>query len=276
MRQLGRSLGVSLLDRYWWLAQRGPRRKPLPVGPYWWKRQQKAEWTPDRLGSTMIEMWDAEDAAKFTLSGAEVTAWAGSKLGLSMAQADPTRRPTYGATSFNGRPGVSFEEAPGDCLEVLAPPFPIGSAPCELWVLMSQDLTPAEAGTRRLFSYGDATNTGRDITRTAGNRVEAQVGTGVARPNVTGTQYDFSGRHVARAVFGAAATSVYLDGLLDVTSPQVPATVATRARIGASSQAEVPFGFAKGVFNMAAITGPMTDGEAAEFTAYLKRRGGIA
>lgn len=65
-------------------------------------------WTPERLPS--LALWlDASDASTFTLVSNAVSEWR-DKSGNNrhVSQATAANRPAYSATSFNGRPGLTF------------------------------------------------------------------------------------------------------------------------------------------------------------------------
>jgi hypothetical protein len=62
--------------------------------------------TPSSL-TGLIGWWDANDTPTLSLSGADLVSIA-DKSGNSNTMSSGAARPTYSATSFNGRPGISF------------------------------------------------------------------------------------------------------------------------------------------------------------------------
>src|SRR5690606_10199289 len=69
-------------------------------------------------------------------------------------------------TTFNGRPGLTFDGA-DDFLEYAGVGvFPASSTAGELWALVSQDALPADTTARYAVGYGGSTSpTGRGLRR---------------------------------------------------------------------------------------------------------------
>ena len=224
--------------------------------------------------SWMIDGWDAEDASKLTLVGSEVSAFASSKNNYSAVQTVSTARPIYGATSFNGRPGVTFDGIDDELTMTGVGAFPVGVAPCEMWALIDQTTPAATSGSLRAFSYGGADSGGRSLYRGVGsgvNRARTIVG-GTLSPDGS---IDFTGKHVVRSVVTGTTLRTDVDGIVGTSIAVVPVTLSQRLRMGASagSGAASFLGF---VGNFFAITDLLNDTQAADLTAYLKARGGIA
>ncbi|HTM77999.1 MAG TPA: hypothetical protein VL133_10260, partial [Devosia sp.] len=64
-------------------------------------------WSPLALGASLLAWWDASQGV--SLSGSQVTAWADRKSGYSVAQGTGAARPLWSATSFGGKPGLTFD-----------------------------------------------------------------------------------------------------------------------------------------------------------------------
>lgn len=191
------------------------------------------------LGSKLAAWWTADRADLITLSGSAVTSWKDVVAGYDAVQALSASRPIYSATSFNGKPGLTFDGA-DDELTLASQPFPSGANPGEILGIVQQDALTSDTSTRRWFAYGGATNNdSRFISRSGSgnlNRAAFQVGTGAAAPGASVGATDFSTRHVHRGVVTGSQIRQYIDGNLggsDVAA--VPATGSTRARIGAST-----------------------------------------
>lgn len=240
--------------------------------------QGGGSWTPARLGASLYDMWDAERSGDLALTGAAVTGWASARNGYPAAQTASNAKPAYGATSFNGRPGVTFDGVDDELTYAGTGVLPTGAAPGEIWVLADQTAVAADAATRSALTYGNATNVARSVRRSvqAGvNRFAGSVGDGAATLSNTNTAVDLSGRHVMRLVVTGTQQRAEVDGLSAAASAVVPATAVNRTRLGATSSTTAA-GFWSGVLAFAAITDLLSIEEAAQMLAYLKARGGIA
>lgn len=249
----------------------------LSLGLYIGRGSGAGSFTPSSLGADLLDMWDAEDASKFTLSGASVNAWASSKNGYSAVQGVSASKPVYGAASFNGRPGVTFDGSDDELTYAGVGVFPVGAAACEVWTLVNIQHPGAQAGNGMLLAYGTGGTAGsRRIQRASGggiNVLQASIGngTGGAFP---ASSADFGGIHVGRIQVGATTTSVQVDGGTAGSAAVIPATGSTRTRLGASD-APTAASFLQGIVSLIAITNPLSAAQAAQMLAYLKARGGI-
>jgi len=231
---------------------------PLQVSPYAW--------------------WDAEVAASLTLSGASVTTWTDIVGGYAPTQSNAGFKPQWSATSFNNRPGITFDGT-DDYLELASVPFPVDANPCEIWVLVSQSALAADTASRTIFAYGSSASTGtrrtsRSVT-TGVNRALTFSGSGGGTSSAENGSIDFSGIHVVRTIVTATTIETNVDGTGMTPVGVVSATGATRTRIGATTTNTVS-GFFQGVANTILVTPPLGTGQAAALMAYLKARGGIA
>lgn len=228
---------------------------------------------PADLGAALFDMWDAEDASKISLSGSAVTAWASSKNGYSASQAVGAARPVYSASSFNGRPGLTFDGSDDELMFGGVGTFPTGATPGETWLLCNQTALAADATARSAFSYGDIATSRRTLGRTvsgAVNRPRMPVGS----TSLIGTG-DMSGLCVLRGAVGATASDLSLNGLSVAAGPIVPATASARTRLGAHA-ASAAGEFFQGIVSLIAVTAPLSTDQAAQMLVYLKARGGIA
>jgi hypothetical protein len=235
-------------------------------------------WTPARLGPSLYDLWDAERPGDLALNGAAVAAWASAGNGYAAAQATPAARPIYGATSFNGRPGVSFDGVDDELTFVGVGVLPIGATPGEIWVLADQTAPAADGLSRIGFSYGaNSVSTQRSVRRVVAagaSRFQASIGDGSTARTVGGSAVEASGRHVVRLSVGPTVSSQEVDGVSEGAVSVVPATGNLRVRIGAGANTIVTNHF-QGVLSLAAVTAPLSTAEAAQMLAYLKARGGI-
>lgn len=233
-----------------------------------------APWTPTDLGASLLDMWDAEEAGTLSLSGAAVTAWASVKNGYSAAQGTGAARPIYSATSFNSRPGLTFDGS-DDVLIYAAQPFPSGATPSEIWALIDVTTAGATTGSKYAVSYGGSDNTtARALRRSSTGGVNKAAAVVDAVPSVEHPA-DAAGRHVWRAIFEATRHRIDIDGVEGTWTTETPGTGATRVVLGALQTGAATF--FQGVIPFVAFTDRITDAETATlFTNYLKARGGIA
>lgn len=230
-------------------------------------------WTPADLGASLLAWWDANTGV--TETGGAVSAWEDSVAAHTLVQATEGAQPVYSATSFNGAPGITFDGT-ADYLSVEGVgALPTGADPCEVWVLVDQTALAADTSTRQIFRYGSsASNASRAVQRfvaTGVNRAVIGTGDGASLINTTNTSVDFSGRHVIRAIYGATATSISVDGGALTTTNVVPATGTTRTRMAATT-AGTAAGFGQGVYAAVLCTSSLTDGEAMRLYAWLNGR----
>jgi len=235
-------------------------------------------WTPAQLGSSLLGWWDAEDSATITQSGGLVSSWKDKVAAYDAVQALGSAKPVYSATSFNSRPGLTFDGV-DDEVTLGSQPFPSGATPSELWALVDQTALVADVTGRFIASYGGTGTTNRRrISRsvvTGVNRANVGAGDGGTEVSSVNSSVDFSGRHVVRGVIRATEVQVDVNGTASATAAVVPATTALRFRIGANSSTTAG-GFWQGVIPLVIITGALDSGQAAQLLAYLKARGGIA
>lgn len=245
---------------------RSPLRSPRSSPNLGW------EWSPFDLGTSLLAWWDASYGV--SLATASVTAWADRKNGYSAAQGTSGSRPTYSATSYNGRPGITFDGT-DDELTVASQPFPSSANASEVWFVASQSALAADTTTRQLFGYGGTSNaTRRAVLRrvvTGTNRFGADTGDNSVAVATNDTTVDFSGRHFGRALFGATTTYAALNGGTLASSSAVPVTGTTRARIGAST-ANTAANFWSGVISHIIVTSALSTADAALMTAFLSDR----
>lgn len=238
-------------------------------------------WSPLDLGSSLLAWWDAEAAGSLSLSGSSVLSWIDLKGGLALTPPSSGARPLWQATAFNGRPMVTFDGS-DDTLEASAAALPSAAAPSEIWVLIDQQLSAADASNRIIAGYGsNATATwrvARRIVSTGVNRSGAQVGDNSTSVPVVGPATDLSGRHVVRLAVGAISSQVFTDTVPTGTGGApvtvTPATGNTRIRLGASPGTTANSFFTGGI-NSALVTGPLADPAATQLMGWLKARGGI-
>lgn len=250
------------------LQSRNPWEPRLPVV------SSVGSFTPLALGNALYDMWDAEMASTITLSGSSVTEWRSVKNGYAAVQAVSGARPVYSATSFGGRPGVTFDGVDDELTYAGVGNFPTAAVPCEIWALVDQTALVADTTARYAFSYGGNTfTTQRGLRRgvtTGVNRAGLLFGTGA----VTSTAMapgDYSGRSGLRLEVMATEGYASLNGNRSTAAAGVPATGATLTRIGASTEGA---NFFQGRVSAIAVTALLTDAQAAQMSGWQNIRRG--
>lgn len=228
----------------------------------------KGAWTPLALGSKLLAWWDASSG--ITLSGNQVTAWADRKNGYSAVQGLSSARPSWSATSFGGKPGLTFD-GNDDELTLASQPFPT-TAGSEVHAVIQQGALPGDANVRSFFSYGGGgANTARRAYRISGNTGQIQVGSGSSNVTAATASGLFSGRVYARAIYGATASSMEIDGSAGAPASITPNSGSARARIGATD-AGAPSFFWQGQMRDVIVTSILTIDEAAKLQLFLLTR----
>ena len=234
-----------------------------------------AGWTPAALGSSLLGWWDAERSDLITQSGGAVSSWKDVVAGYDLAQATSGSRPVYAATSFNSRPGVTFDGV-DDYLGMDTCPFPTGSAESEVWMLIDQQALASDFTSQRLFSYGGASSAGsRSLQRVvpiATNVFRVASGDGSTSTTADNTSSDFSGRKVVRGVFSSTSIRADIEGVAGTAANVTANTGSARVRMMATTTNS---NFGKGVINAVIVTAALTAAQATALLAYLgDRRGG--
>lgn len=261
-----------------------PYTPPVAEGRVPWAQPQGADvfaddgWTPLSLGAALLAWWDAEATSSLILAGSAITSWADVKGGYALTQATGSMRPTYASNSLNARPAATFDGV-DDYLSMESAPFPIGAVGSEIWSLVNQTSTPV--GNRVLAAYGGSSTTNRRAAQrsvtasTSRLRTDVGIGAGASAATASNTNVVFDGIHVTRSIIRESNVTSDIDGDAGASSTAVPATVATRTRIGANTS-DTASAFWQGPINSILITTTLGASNAALLLAYLKARGGIA
>lgn len=229
-------------------------------------------WEPAALGASLVAGWDAERADLIT--GSSVSSFKDIVAGYDAVQAVGGSQPAYSATSFNGRPGLTFNGTSSELTYAATTGLPVGATACEMWALVDQTALVADATIRFIVSWGGTASTNsRALRRTVStlNRGSTSVGNGSTAVLAPTVSVDFSGRHLIRGIVTATDTSAVVDNTIGTTAAVVPATGTTRLRIGASTATSAS-AFWQGVISCVFITTALTAAQAAQMTAFLIRR----
>lgn len=231
---------------------------------------------PQNLGASLLAFWDAERSDLITQSGGTVSNWLDSVAGYNLAQATGASKPTYGATSFNGRPGINFDGV-DDFLNLESQPFPSGENGCEIWWIGEQLAPASDANIRYLFCYGgNSANNGRMLSRLqSASRPHFRTGTGASSVFTSPVGSEFIGRCCARAIIAPTQTTMAngsTNYIRSLSVAGIPATGTTRVRLGANlSNTASQFGWMQTA--MLAVTDLLSDQQAADMWRYSLARG---
>lgn len=219
-----------------------------------------------------VEWWSADRADLLTLVGSAVSGIAGIYAGASLTQGLGSSRPAYGATSFNGMPGITFDGS-DDVLEGVVSGLPVGASPGGLFSVAENKRLVGNTAAYLLFGYGVG-NTRRMLGRVvAGGANVLTVNTdnagGAVAVQTTTPAWD--GRAALKGMIGATTASVAIDGNTPVSSAVVSGTINTRVRLGSNVNTS-PSGYAEAQVRDAILTGAVTTDQEVFITNYTKSR----
>lgn len=231
-------------------------------------------WSPSSLGASLLAWWSADRSDLITLLGSAVTSWKDVVGGYDATQGISASRGLYGPGSFNGSPGVTFDGVDDQftCTTSALISQLAALTATEMWGLVQQD-APTSDGNNRIIigqSVSNATNSRYLFRRIAAsiNRLGVQCGNGSSSVVSNEGTIDFTGRHVARGVFGPTTTAAEIDGVSSVPSVVSPFVGAISVIIGGRTSDL----FWQGVMRDVLITRPLDVDQASKLTSYLNAR----
>lgn len=233
-------------------------------------------WSPYQMPrSILLAYWDAELAGLITQSGGAVSSWKDAVGGYDMAQGTGSAQPLYGATSFNNRPGVSFDGI-NDCLLLSTGLtwLPSGSAGSEDWFLVDNQMLGSQATTGTFGAWGNGASTNSRRTNGIGVAGVFQARNLVGNGSVSqgsGSSVDGTGKHVIRAVTEPTQVWIEVDGIAEPPFAITAATTAGRIRMGADASSTAT-AFGKFVLNTRIITPLLTVAQANQLRSWLMAR----
>lgn len=232
------------------------------------------QWTPRNIGK-LVAWWDAEVPSSMLLSGSSVAAWRDVVGGVVVSQSFGSARPVYGRTSFNVRPGVTFDGTDDELTGGTLAGALAAAATGEMWALVEQTALAADTGARSAFTVGTSATIKRELARavsSGSNRARAATYDGSATQTALETTVDFSGKHVLRAIFEPTLLTIEIDGTTASTVITANSTSIIRTRIGAGV-AGTAANFWQGVINSCLVfNGLLTTDEANRVRAYFNKR----
>jgi hypothetical protein len=220
--------------------------------------------------------WDADDTATITASAGAVSAWGDkSPSGFDVSQATSTKRPTWGATTLNGRNVITFDGT-ADGL-VRASPVQIVNATTGEWSAFAVARPTTVSGARNIF---DQTAGGAQIAqyiRHNGTTVEAIAFSGGSA--FTDTVPSAVAANVAKCYSvtrSATAVEIWVDGVSNgpTVATGTPTVLANQAlTIGANQSAGFQF-FQGDIAEVIAYNRVLTTTERQQVESYLKTKWG--
>jgi len=236
---------------------------------------RQRRWAPSNLGASLLALWDAERSDLITKSSGLVSSLKDSVAGYDAVQAVGASKPTYGATSFNGRPGLTLDGVDDQMTYGSTTGIPTGATPFEAWAVFDQNVGTGDMTNNTIMGWGGAGGSVRfDLLRMVSggvNRAAINIGNGSTNVQVVNTSVDFSGRHVVRAIVTGTTAQIDVDGIASSPVSVVPALGTTRLVIGAAPSLA---SFGQGILSAAGITAPLTTDQAALMLAWGNARRG--
>lgn len=201
-------------------------------------------WMPLNIKSATLSAW-WDPTQGITLNGSNVSAWADRIGGLAPAQATPTQQPAFSSTARNGKPGLNFNSASSQYLNVSSVgTLPTGAVAVTVAVAAFYSGTPAAV--MRAAGYGSNSVSG--ATRLAAIN---SVSTFNSAADIIGSRLlsTFTWQNVdsfVEAQFpagtGAQTVSIFADGNTATTGSLTLAAIATNATaIGAVAGGGTPW-----------------------------------
>lgn len=236
-----------------------------------------SSFTPFSLGASLLAYWDAEDASSLSLTGSSVNSWTDRKSGYATTQATGGAKPVYSTTSFNGRPGLTFDGVDDTMSMTGVGALPVGANASEVWVLVEQTALDADTTTRGVFAYGGASASNRrSLSRVRPDtvsRARYSVGDGAVGVQVDETATALNGYKLIRATATGTISTISVNGGTAQSTSVVPASGNSTIRIGSILSSG---NFWQGQINTVLVTALLSNEQSAQLTQYLKSRGGIA
>lgn len=232
-------------------------------------------WTPATLGAGLKLSLDPQNTASITETAGAVSAWqdtagAGTRI---FTQATGADQPTYGATSYYSRAGVTGDGV-SDVMTWTGDPGL--NQPHDIWLLYNQTRAAASVSTDHILSYGNGQGGGSVVVRrtvvSGVNRCQVSVANNGGGTTVTNATEDFSGLCLVRVKVRATSCEVEINqvGMTPTTLTSLSISN-TRFRLFASA-ATTPVNFAEGVIGGLWITDPLSGVNESNMYAYANAR----
>ena len=189
------------------------------------------QWTPALITTAL---WlDAVDASTITQSSSLVSQWNDKSGNSRHATAASTERPTYSATSFNGKQGLTFNGTSNVMqANALAPVLDDNDTPFSAYVAVN-----FSAGS--LLALSSAAN-GNPLHRLIAidsppSGISIRRDTGLTVASVTGSSFA-SANHLLGVVFTGTSATLYKNGTQDATGSLDVGTLDTLDRFAIGAQ----------------------------------------
>lgn len=181
--------------------------------------RKRAKWDPSLLPG--IAAWYVADRG-ITLNGSTVSQWADqSGNGYHLAQSTPDYQPTYSLTSFNGKPGVTFDGVDDYLSNTSLPAIATGTdLPLTVVIAFNTVVVPS-VNNEYIWSFNRSTTIRIDfgMLQSSGNWFFIKQGS-IDWADISPKAYD-TDRHVVSVVLKRTTMSVWFDGVPTVTDLSV-------------------------------------------------------
>jgi hypothetical protein len=241
---------------------RSPLRSPIRAPSLW------LNFTPAALGSDLLAWWDSSTGV--ALSGASVTSWTDKVGSLAPAQGTAASQPQYSATSFNGKPGISFDGTADHLTVSSVGSLPTGTAQLDMYAVVDQQATDTTA--RRLFGYGagnDAQSCGLFRRITSSQSFLAAYASNGTSPFPTNAPGLFTGRTAGAGFVRADSVQSWQNGGYSAIVAVVPNVATVRTVIGTNTAMTL---FHQGVIRDIIVTAPLNYGRREAMLNFIQSR----
>lgn len=186
--------------------------------------------------------WRADHSGSFDLDGNnKVINWRDQVTGHVLNQATEANRPTYGAASFEGTPGVTFDAAAQTYLTLASSPWPV-NALSSMMIVVCDQLTPSsDTSITTLAAYGDTDLAQRKLQRIVAfgsNRAALEIGNTWSVDTFYNPREDYFGPHSVVCWYGDVSSTCNIDdAVFSGVSSFALRTATGRTRVGANAAA---------------------------------------
>lgn len=217
-----------------------------------------ASWTPAALGSSLALWLDADDAATITLNGSNVSQW-NDKSGNDRNATQPiaASQPTYSATSFNGKPTLTWDGI-DDAMNLS---MSLPATDLNLFAVLDPDVTAQNDYILDIGSVRRTFATSGQIFAGSWNPAAAPITTG--------------GQRIYGFTTGPTNQIVYSDGTAVSTLAAVPAALVDGA-VGLGNRfLGTAFGPVGDMSELVFVSGTLSDTDRQKLEGYLAWKWGL-
>lgn len=240
-----------------------PLRAPIRAPSLW------LNFTPASLGSDLISWWDSSSGVG--LSGSAVTSWTDKVGSLAPAQGTAANQPTFSATSYNGKPGISFDGTADHLTVTSVGSLPTGTAQVDMFAAV--DVAAVAASSRRIFNYGagnDSQSCGLFRRVTSSQDFAAAYASNGTSAIPVNAPVAFAGRSAIAGFVRADGVQAWHDGQYSTITALVPSVGTTRTVIGVNTA--LSGSFWSGTIRDIIVTLPLNQGRREAMLNFIQSR----